>query len=198
MYSFKQGFTIVEIIIVIAIIGILAAITLVSWDTVRDASSDQANRSAVESWANNFETYRGQFFTYPVMPVNTATPAMGCLGKMTASSNRCGVYANMGQSMPDTTADALLSEMEKVGDAPKNSVPTVIGRFAGPMYRVTQSSNTPPYTVTANFFSYFREGCPPGFTNVTNTSPYNTYLPSSIASGTLLCSLQKTFTFDPN
>lgn len=199
MSNLNRGFTIVEIITVIATLSILAAITLISWNMVTDWSRDQANKSDIEAWSSNFDNYKSRYFVYPVMPTNSTTPAIGCLGEMTsASSDRCGVFANMGLSFSDSTGDALLTEMEKIGDAPKNSSQVIIDTFAGPMYYVTQSSDTPPYTVTANLFGYFKQGCPDDFTDVSSTVPYSTYIPSGMANGTKICNLQKSFVFDPS
>jgi len=47
----KKGFTLIEILIVIAIIGVLAAVVLVSLNTARQKARDNAAMSTVQSFA---------------------------------------------------------------------------------------------------------------------------------------------------
>lgn len=69
----KQGFTIVELLIVVVVIGILAAITLVSYNGIQNRaklSSAQALAQNVSKKAQVFYTLQG---TYPTLAELTST-----------------------------------------------------------------------------------------------------------------------------
>ena len=46
----KSGFTIVELLIVIVVIGILAAITIVSYNGIQNRSKNAKTVSAITAW----------------------------------------------------------------------------------------------------------------------------------------------------
>ncbi len=54
----QRGFTIVELLIVIVVIGILAAITIVAFNGVQDRANDTSVRSDLASLAKQFEMFR--------------------------------------------------------------------------------------------------------------------------------------------
>lgn len=61
----QQGFTIVELLIVIVVIGILAAITLVAFGGVRDRANTSAAQNAANEVLKKTEIYRTLVGTYP-------------------------------------------------------------------------------------------------------------------------------------
>jgi len=68
MLKLKQhtpGFTIVELLIVIVVIGILAAITIVSFNGVQSKARDTLRQSNVNSIAKSLELYYIEKGTYP-------------------------------------------------------------------------------------------------------------------------------------
>lgn len=60
-----RGFTIVEIIIVITVIGILAGIGIVSYSGMQARARDTERKADVDSMAAALETYYEQFGKYP-------------------------------------------------------------------------------------------------------------------------------------
>jgi len=69
-YSFHKGhnssaFTIVELLIVVVIIGILAAIVVVAYNGVQKQAADSAVRSDLAQFAKKLELYKAQNGRYP-------------------------------------------------------------------------------------------------------------------------------------
>ncbi len=60
-----RGFTIVELLIVIVVIAILAAISVVAYNGVQDRSRNSHTRSVVASWVKALEMYRVDHGKYP-------------------------------------------------------------------------------------------------------------------------------------
>lgn len=69
----KAGFTIVELLIVIVVIGILAAITIVAYNGIQNRANDNAVRADLNNFAKIMEIQKADTGTYPA----TLTPAMG-------------------------------------------------------------------------------------------------------------------------
>lgn len=60
-----RGFTIVELLIVIVVIGILAAITLVAYNGVQNAANDAAIQSDVNNLVKKIKLYEADNGTFP-------------------------------------------------------------------------------------------------------------------------------------
>jgi len=65
-YAHKSGFTLVELLIVIVIIGILAAISIVSYRGITSSAYDVAVKSDLTNFAKQAEIYYAQNGKYPV------------------------------------------------------------------------------------------------------------------------------------
>lgn len=61
----QTGFTIVELLIVIVVIGILAAITIVAYNGVRDRANDTRRQSDIKNVQTIVEKYAADNGTYP-------------------------------------------------------------------------------------------------------------------------------------
>lgn len=79
----RKGFTLVEILIVVVILGILAAIVIPQFS--------QASTQAKEnSLASNLQTMRSQISLYKIQHNDIAPPADGFVSAMTLCSNQDG------------------------------------------------------------------------------------------------------------
>ena len=61
----QAGFTIVELLIVIVVIGILAAITIVSYSGIQNRGYDVTIQSDLRNLANKIMMYQAEFSKYP-------------------------------------------------------------------------------------------------------------------------------------
>ena len=78
MRKSTSGFTIVELLIVIVVIGILAAIVVVAYNGVQERARNTKTLSAVNSWAKAIKLYRADKGTFPA--------SNSCLGSTTTYS----------------------------------------------------------------------------------------------------------------
>ena len=70
-----SGFTIVELLIVIVVIGILAAIVTVAYTGINAQANNTKTLAAVDSWAKAIQLYRAENGSFPT--------SNSCLGKTT-------------------------------------------------------------------------------------------------------------------
>lgn len=61
----SSGFTIVELLIVIVIIGILAALVIVAYTGIQNRANDTAVQTDLRNIGQKFELYNGEFGVYP-------------------------------------------------------------------------------------------------------------------------------------
>lgn len=63
--SASAGFTLLELIVVVAVLGILAAIAIQQFSLYRSRATDAAMRSDLKNAAVAMESYYGEFLEYP-------------------------------------------------------------------------------------------------------------------------------------
>lgn len=83
-----RGFTIVELLIVIVVIGILAAITIVAFSGVQARARDTARVSKIEAIADAIELYRIDNGQYPPIQDGQGVEGTGC-GSATDNWGHC-------------------------------------------------------------------------------------------------------------
>lgn len=76
----QKGFTLIEILVAIAIIGLLAALTIVSLSSSKAKGRDAARKSDIEDLAQNMELYFGDLGQYPLpIPSGELSPSLDVL-----------------------------------------------------------------------------------------------------------------------
>lgn len=109
MLSRPRGFTIVELLIVIVVIGILAAITLVAYNNVQQRASNSSIISAARNTLVLIKGYKATYGSYPSLGAYCMT-----------TDNACVNYTPAAVSTDNTT---WLNELRKIG----SPLPTVPG-----------------------------------------------------------------------
>lgn len=143
--KYLKAFTIVEMIIIIVVIGILAAISAVTYNGVREKSLNANRIVEFKSWERLFKLYHAKYGEYPNVPRGSNTePRSYCLGtgfpKGPDGEERCRdyEYACSNYINPECTsfrvADSvqLMNELKKVGtvsEAPKWAVDGTVGPY---------------------------------------------------------------------
>ncbi len=131
----QTGFTIVELLIVIVVIGILAAIVIVAYNGVQTRATNGSKISELKAWQKIFETYRAQVGNYPAM-----ADGGYCLGDNFPSGSggggvpRCRDWNYSGSSgYLQSTNTSLLTELAQVATLPtstKQPVNGTVGPYA--------------------------------------------------------------------
>lgn len=75
----SNGFTLVELIIVIVVLGILAGIGVVGYGNIQERTRSSKVAAAIDAYVKAFEQYKQQSRAYP-LPSDKATTASSCLG----------------------------------------------------------------------------------------------------------------------
>ncbi len=93
----RKGFTLVEIMIVVAIIALLAAIAVPNLLTARKTANDAAAKATIRSLSTAAEVYAtSNSGKYPVetgVAATATTPATGLTAFISSAANYCGATA---------------------------------------------------------------------------------------------------------
>lgn len=65
--SYRAGFTIVELLIVVVVIAILATITIVSYNGIQRSAAESAIKSDLHNFAQKMELYNAENGAYPAI-----------------------------------------------------------------------------------------------------------------------------------
>lgn len=77
-WSDQYGFTIVELLIVIVVVAILAAISIVAYNGIQERARFSSMRSDLASLNKAIQLYHADNGVYPVTPVGGSTSGPGC------------------------------------------------------------------------------------------------------------------------
>lgn len=151
-----SGFTIVELLIVIVVIAILAAITVVAYNGIKQRATNNTRVSTVSQLVKLIQGYTA---TYGVAP----STASVCATQDNACTNNSG-----GINSGDNTA--LMTELKKVGIPPQSLQPPVVDSYGIQyIYEPTATLNGTPAPIRLEFWL---EGnaTPCGLSNLSSSS----------------------------
>lgn len=120
----RAGFTLIEILVVIAIIGILSSVIIASLNTARERARNASYLVQIREYQKALALYYTNQGSYP------GTSAWGCIG----TGFPGGVCWNSsGYNESNTTSVSLRAALAPYIDV--TSVPGPTGKTFGPMYR---------------------------------------------------------------
>lgn len=123
----NRGFTIVELLIVIVVIAILAAISIVSYNNIQARAKNTARLTMAENTIKLLELYKATYGEYPKLEAGKGY----CVG--TGYPNgKCRDYNTSGAAVYPETDTTLSNELKKVGTTPTgnyNEVGTTVGPY---------------------------------------------------------------------
>lgn len=132
----RSGFTIVELLIVIVVIAILAAISVVAYTGMQQRAQTAARVSEMVAWEKAFQVYRAANGGWP--------PAINpdsyyCLGTGypvgAGGVARCRDYMSSSTGYPESDSAALMSQLATMMTLP-NATKTPVSNTVGPYIRV--------------------------------------------------------------
>jgi len=140
----KDGFTIVELLIVVVVIAILAAITIVSYRGISTRAIEASARSDINALGKKFEIYKienGKYPTIPFSSVDTTVPDVEVIlrssGLYSATRSRTNPLDATKQIVdkgfvfcmsPDGSRIAIVATVPVTGDMPSTSLSESVGK----------------------------------------------------------------------
>lgn len=91
-YSVGQGFTIVELLIVIVVIAILAAISVVAYTNIQNRTHDSAIQSDLRNIATKLEVYKADYGAYPSPTSSAQFNGLGITASKTSYDTTSGLH----------------------------------------------------------------------------------------------------------
>lgn len=142
-----SGFTIVELLIVIVVIAILAAISVVAYTGIQNRANTTAILSEATQWKKLFQAYKAANGSYP-SPVASGDPLTSggpgsnalnvyCLGTGFPQSGGIPycyvVLSGSSYAAQESTGSHILSQLSSISIPPANSKKYIYGTVTGPV-----------------------------------------------------------------
>jgi prepilin-type N-terminal cleavage/methylation domain-containing protein len=122
----RHGFTLIEVLVVIAVIGILAVIGIVVYTNVQRDARNANTIAMTKQIVNSFSLYR---LTYKTNPANTSLdPDLASGGYCLTLDNKCSNFEGTNVTTNNAT---LMNELKKVSSIPEKGAPLADGNYYG-------------------------------------------------------------------
>lgn len=107
----QSGFTIVELLIVVVVIAILAAITIVSYNGIQSRANQSATMQGLAQYAKGVSAYAAQNGLYPAPGANGCIPDTDATGRCSSVGSGVAVCFGMGLGVVNTTLETTLKTL---------------------------------------------------------------------------------------
>lgn len=165
----KNGFTIVELIVVIVVIAILVSVTVVAYNGVQNSAYESKAVSIVKTYETALKIYRtryGQFPEYAGMGGGWV-----CLGRASDYPARDGFAAGECEKYGSNSVrvdNNFANELDKVLDKPVSGELPVV-QYSGGRARGVMFLNDEPHNDSSiDYYAKGSQGCPRGEKEITN------------------------------
>jgi prepilin-type N-terminal cleavage/methylation domain-containing protein len=158
-----RGFTIVELLIVIVVIAILAAITIVAYNGIQERATNSKNVSEAVQVAKLLESYKAVNGAYPATTADAVCVGDGFKNYVGDSNGDCWDTVGSYYKSVDAAFNTSLATVGSLPSTTKDCIPYVsTACFTGPVY-ATQAANDQP-TPAGPSVRYWVRGtsCPSG------------------------------------
>lgn len=131
-----SGFTIVELLVIIVVIGIIASISIVSYSGVQTRTNNSNRTAQLQAWQSVFDRYKAKKGTVPLP--STPTDTGFCLGTTGFPNGfdgvpRCRDYLSNGTtSLRVSDNAALIAELQTVVPNLPSAQNVPVGGTVGP------------------------------------------------------------------
>lgn len=103
----NKGFSLLELLVVITIIGILAAVLTANFSGSREDAKNKSVQAELKGMQLSLELYKAQYGRYPDTPPAGFGCTVTALNVSSASSDTCGTFDYIVGLRPDFIADLL-------------------------------------------------------------------------------------------
>jgi prepilin-type N-terminal cleavage/methylation domain-containing protein len=161
------GFTIVELLVVIVVIGVLAAITIVTYAGIQSRAYDAQASNIVHTYENALKIYKAEHGDYPSYANDDDSLVWVCLGTTEQYPARDGFASGECETWGGpavTTDDAFMSELTEITDRSVSGALPVVdyggGRARGVQFYATGK--------TIDYYVNGTQACPRGDKAIVN------------------------------
>jgi len=161
--SLSGGFTIVELLIVIVVIGILATITVVAYNGIQTRAVNSKNVSEATQAVKLLESYKAANDTYPPTSAAGVCVGEGFVNYTGDSNGDCWDSKGSYYLSVDPTFNTALKTVGTISTEQSKCIPyAATACFSGPVYATSTANNQPsPAGPTVRYWVYGTT-CPTG------------------------------------
>ncbi len=179
----NSGFTIVELLIVVVVIGVLAAIVIVAYNGITASAQKSATTSELKQWEKLIMLYKARHGSYPMPAANPTTDGgpgasvddYWCLGTgfpEVSGTAYCYAYGGGAYRVEESRNATLLSLLAENGTPPQNSAKYIYGGVVGPVLRWLSSTDVRLYGIYPPDMDCVGAGLLEGYGNTTRRECY--------------------------